>query len=225
MHPRDRAFDVLDLPSSEDASSPAITGTTTSGLAERTDGGAPSCRVVGAEARPALRRLPRLPFRSRRDGIPLRSVPPQAWPIGETRSATGTPHGEMEKANSIWEDEYDIWLNGIASSGSNEVMIWTYNNAQAAAGSVVGSTTIGGVDYTVWATSDNSYIAFVADTGFTSGTLDLSDFFSYLQSAGRLSTSSVLGQIEEGIEMVSTNSTNETFTFRNFSITTMGQAR
>jgi hypothetical protein len=124
--------------------------------------------------------------------------------------------------NGIWEDEYDIWLNGIASSGSNEVMIWTDNNGQTPAGSVVGTTTIGGVAYTVWATSDNSYVAFVANTGFTSGTLNLSAFFSYLQAQGRLSSSSVLGQVDEGIEMVSTNSSNQTFTFNNFSITTTG---
>ena len=35
-----------------------------------------------------------------------------------------------EPGTGIYEDAYDIWLNGLATSGSTEVMIWTQNNGQ-----------------------------------------------------------------------------------------------
>ena len=38
------------------------------------------------------------------------------------------------KSSGIWEFEYDIWLNGIVTPKSTEIMIWTFDNGQAPAG-------------------------------------------------------------------------------------------
>src|SRR5262249_33822519 len=71
----------------------------------------------------------------------------------------------------IYEFAYDIWLNGIASSGSTEVMIWTDNFNQVPSGSVQETFTLGGRSYQVY--KSGSYIAFVDTNNVTAGTVDL----------------------------------------------------
>jgi hypothetical protein len=136
--------------------------------------------------------------------------------ISSFSSITST-FAETSPGTGIYEDAYDIWLNGIASSGSTEVMIWTQNNGQTPAGSAQGTVTLDGRSYTVWKTTGN-YIAFVANSNFTSGTMNLLDFFNWLMSKGWLPTSSTLGQVDYGAELVSTNGVPATFTFSNFSV-------
>jgi hypothetical protein len=118
----------------------------------------------------------------------------------------------------IYEDAYDIWINGVASSGSTEVMIWTENCNQVPAGSAEGTVTFGGRAYKAW--KNGSYIAFVADTNFTSGTLNLLEVFNWIIAKGWMPASSTLGQIDYGAEIVSTNGAAATFTFTNFSVNT-----
>jgi hypothetical protein len=129
--------------------------------------------------------------------------------ITSSFDASGTPPGSYEYA-------YDIWVNGIASSGSTEVMIWTYNRGQAPSGSVVASATLGGHTYQVW--KNDGYIAFVADQNFTSGTLDLLQVFKWIIGRGWLTTSATLDQVDYGVELVSTGNVPETFSFSNFSV-------
>ncbi len=117
----------------------------------------------------------------------------------------------------IYEDAYDIWINGIASSGSTELMIWNDNYGQRPAGSAQGTVTFDGRTYTVWKTT-GSYIALVANSTFTSGTVNILEVLQWLTSQGWVPANSTLGQICYGVELVSTNSTNQTFTFNNFSI-------
>jgi hypothetical protein len=118
----------------------------------------------------------------------------------------------------IYEDAYDIWINGVASSGSTEIMIWTQNHGQSPGGSVAGNVTFGGRAYAVW--HNGSYIAFVANTNFTSGSMNLLDFFNWVIGQGWMPASSTLGQVDYGAELVSTSNTAATFTFTNFSVTT-----
>jgi hypothetical protein len=118
----------------------------------------------------------------------------------------------------IYEDAYDIWINGVASSGSTEVMIWTENHGQVPSGSVVGSATFGGHSYKAW--KSGSYIALVADTNFTSGTVNLLQIFDWIMAKGWMPASSTLGQVDYGAELVSTNGAPATFTFTNFSVST-----
>jgi hypothetical protein len=122
---------------------------------------------------------------------------------------SGTPPG-------IYEYAYDIWVNGIATASSTEVMIWTYNHGQTPSGSVVAHVTLGGQSYQVW--KYNNYIAFVADHNFTSGTMDLLQFFNWIIGQGWLTTSATLGQVDYGVELVSTDNVPETFSFSNFSV-------
>ncbi len=119
----------------------------------------------------------------------------------------------------IWEFEYDIWLNGLADSSSTEVMIWTYNNGQTPAGSPSGSFADAGHTYDVYHSSPPyQYVAFVDRSNSLSGHVNLFDFFNYVISRGWMPRSSTLYQICDGVELVSTNSRPERFTFNNFSI-------
>jgi hypothetical protein len=117
-----------------------------------------------------------------------------------------------------YEDAYDTWLNGVASTGSNEVMIWNEDHGQTPAGSPEATATFGGTTYTVWRTSDASYIAFVARPYFTSGTVNLLDFYQWLMKKGWLRKTSVLNQVDYGVEICSTGGAPEKFSFTNFSI-------
>jgi hypothetical protein len=120
----------------------------------------------------------------------------------------------------IYEDAYDIWINGLATSGSTEVMVWTENFHQSPGGSVAGSASLGGRSYRIW--RSGGYIAFVADTNFTSGTVNLLQVFDYIMAKGWMPANSKLSQIDYGAEIVSTNSAPATFTFSNFSVSTSG---
>jgi hypothetical protein len=118
----------------------------------------------------------------------------------------------------IYEFAYDIWLNGVASSGSTEVMIWTDNYNQVPSGSSVETVTLDGQSYDVH--KSGSYIAFVETTNVTSGTVNLLSFFNHIISKGWIPSTSTLGAIDYGVELVSTNSTNATFQLDDFSLTT-----
>jgi hypothetical protein len=120
----------------------------------------------------------------------------------------------------IYDVAYSIWTNGVAVNGSTEIMIWTENFNQVQSGSPAATVTLGGVTYNVWRTSNNSYIAFVPTMIFTSGTVDILEIFKWTMSQGWLPANATLGQIGFGVEIVSTNSTNATFKFADFSITT-----
>jgi glycosyl hydrolase family 12 len=118
----------------------------------------------------------------------------------------------------IYEYEYDLWLNGF-DNGSTEVMIWVDNFGQTPSGSKQGTFTDGGHTYDVY--SDGSgYVAFVAQSNFTSGTINILDFFNYVTSKGWAATSSTVSQLDFGMELVSTNNAPATFKVTNFSITT-----
>jgi hypothetical protein len=136
--------------------------------------------------------------------------------ISGLSSVTST-FAETSPGTGIYEDAYDIWLNGVATSGSTEVMIWNDNHHQSPAGSVQGTVTFDGRSYTVWRTG--TYIAFVANANFTSGTMNLLEFFKWLMSKGWIPGSSTLGQVCYGVELVSTNGAPATFSFSNFSVT------
>ena len=120
----------------------------------------------------------------------------------------------------IYNVAFDIWTNGVATTGSTEFMIWTENYNQLPAGSRVATVTLGGRTYNVWKTSNNGYIAFIPTVVFTSGTVDILEIFKWTMSKGWLPSNSTLGQLDFGVEIVSTNGTNATFKFTDFSITT-----
>ena len=135
-----------------------------------------------------------------------------------TSDFSDVPPGTGPKYGT-WEFEYDIWFNGLAESSSTEVMIWTYNNGQAPAGSPVGWFADSGQSYRVYYSSPPyQYVAFVDRRKHLSGKVNLLDFFNYVISRGWMPGSSTLYQICDGVEIVSTNSKPEKFTINNFAI-------
>jgi Glycosyl hydrolase family 12 len=118
----------------------------------------------------------------------------------------------------IYEFAYDIWLNGVASTGSTEVMIWTDNFNQVPSGSVQETVSFDGQSYQVY--KSGSYIAFVETTNVTSGTVNLLEFFNHIISKGWVPATSTLGAIDYGVELVSTSGMDATFAVNDFSLTT-----
>ncbi len=116
----------------------------------------------------------------------------------------------------IYEFAYDIWLNGVAGSGSTEVMIWTDNYNQVPSGSALDSVTYDGQGYDVYKLG--SYIAFVATQNRSSGTLNLLSFFDYVIAKGWIASTSTLGAIDYGGELVSTDGMDATFAVTGFSL-------
>lgn len=137
-------------------------------------------------------------------------VPVSSFGFITTTFAETSPHV------GIYEDAYDIWLNGVAKPGSTEIMIWNDNFNQRPKGSVVASVSFGGHAYQVW--KDHGYIALVADTNFTSGTVDLLQIFNWVIAQGWMPSASVLSEVDYGVELVSTDDAPATFTFSNFAV-------
>jgi hypothetical protein len=132
----------------------------------------------------------------------------------------------------IYDTAYDIWFNDIGnSSTSNEVMIWTDNKDQYPLGSLRGETTFSGVTWDVWATNPDStgasYVAFIPVNGgvVTSGTVDVKAVAAYLQGTTvngvpLLPANSTIGQVDYGVEVVSTNGSPARWDFTDFAVTT-----
>ena len=138
-----------------------------------------------------------------------------AVPISSLSTLTST-FAEIDPGVGIYEFAYDIWLNGLATSHSTEVMIWNATHRQVPGGSEVGTVTLDGRDYTVW--RSGGYVAFVATSAFRSGTIDFLPFFDYMASKGWIKTSAALDQICYGPELVSTAGAPATFQVTDFSV-------
>lgn len=137
-------------------------------------------------------------------------------PVSEFTSVTSS-FAETSPHVGVYEDAYDIWLNGIAQPGSTEIMIWNENFNQRPKGSVVATASFGGRTYQVWRAGN--YVAFVAEQTFTSGTVNLLQMFNYVIAHGWMPPTSALSQVDYGAELVSTNGMPATFSFTNFSVT------
>jgi hypothetical protein len=136
--------------------------------------------------------------------------------ISSLSTVTST-FGSTLPASGEFDAAYDIWLNGTAGTGGDEVMIWTDNQGQTPAGSQVATVTFDGQSYAVWQEAGGP-ITFVSDTNVTGGDLNLLQFFQWLISQGYEPTGSTLNQVAYGAQIVSTNATPETFGFSNFSV-------
>jgi hypothetical protein len=120
----------------------------------------------------------------------------------------------------IYNVSFDLWLNGIAAPGSNEVMIWTENHGQVPAGRKMETVALGGRTFDVWKTNTNAYIAFVPAAAMASGKIDLLEILKWTASKGWIPDASTLGQICYGIEIVSTNGAEAKFAVTEFSLNT-----
>jgi glycosyl hydrolase family 12 len=139
-------------------------------------------------------------------------------PIGSFHAITST-FAETSPHVGIYNVAFDIWINGIASTGCTEIMIWNENHNQVPAGTQVETVTLGGRTYHVWKTPDSGYIAFVPTVIFTSGTVDLLEIFQWVMGKNWLPSDSWVSQIDFGVEIVSTDGRDAVFEFTDFSIT------
>jgi hypothetical protein len=123
-----------------------------------------------------------------------------------------------------YEMTYDIWLNGVASAGCTEIMVWVDNHGQTPAGSVVKSNVmVGGSTYNVWRATGGSWqtISFELPSSFSttaSGTVDLLGIYNYVVNQGWMPASTTLYQIGFGPEICSTAGQNVTFYINDFTI-------
>jgi hypothetical protein len=136
-----------------------------------------------------------------------------AWSSFKTMTSTFAAKGP---GVGIYNIAYDIWMNGVP--GNREIMIWTENHNQRPAGDIVGSLTVSGITWDVWATNNNGYLAFTPKSPLASGNLDIKAFIDYLVAHGRVPANSTLGQVCFGVEIVSTDGKPATFNFTDFSL-------
>jgi Glycosyl hydrolase family 12 len=138
------------------------------------------------------------------------------YPLSKFTSMTSSYAETMnELSGTDAEAAYDIWLNGL----KKEIMVWVDNHGQAPAGSKVATTTFNGATWDLYETGDRSYMAFVRQGNASSDTVDLLAALKYLEGRGDLTASDVLWQVNFGWEICSTAGTAETFTVRNYSLT------
>jgi hypothetical protein len=97
-------------------------------------------------------------------------------------------------------------------------MIWNENFNQTPGGSYMQNVTFGGQAYKVYKTPGSGYIALVATTNFTSGTVNLLEIIKWTMTKGWLSSKSALNQICFGVEIVSTEDGDARFQVTAFSI-------
>ena len=138
-------------------------------------------------------------------------------PISSFDSLTST-FAETSPQVGIYNVAYDLWINGIATPGCTEIMIWTENRRQVPGGKYVQEAIFGGRTYKVYKSANGSYIAFVAAANFTSGTVDLLEIVNWAIAKGWFPSQSTLNQICFGVEVVSTEDTDARFQFTAFSI-------
>jgi hypothetical protein len=132
----------------------------------------------------------------------------------QSKFASRSPHV------GIYDGAYDIWMNGVASGGSTEVMIWTDNFHQVPSGSVVKrGLKFSHRTWRLYATDDHGYLAYVPNKPLHHGTIALKRRLSYLVAHGYLHRGSTIGQICFGYEIVSTGGTFHRFKIDQFSIT------
>lgn len=137
--------------------------------------------------------------------------------IGSFDSIKST-FSEKSPRVGIYNVAYDIWINGIAKPGCTEVMIWTENFNQVPGGSYIQDVTFGSRKFKLYRDSRSGYIAFVAATNFTSGTLNLLEIMKWVIAKGWLSEKSTVDQICFGAEIVSTDDKEAKFEVTAFSI-------
>ncbi|HWZ92332.1 MAG TPA: hypothetical protein VNW92_25885 [Polyangiaceae bacterium] len=132
--------------------------------------------------------------------------------ISATFSETSPHIGDYEVA-------WDCWFNDDA----NELMVWVDTYKQVPGGNKVATAAmLGGHSYDVWSapgSGTSGYLAFYANPGITSGTIDLLELFQYAVTHNWLPASSVVNQLSFGIEVCSTDDQDATWTVDNYSLT------
>jgi hypothetical protein len=124
-----------------------------------------------------------------------------------------------------WDAAFDIWINGIGSKSTAEVMVWTdhrYNGVLPPKNAVNKvTTTIDGQGYIAWRRKNGNggdYIALVMNPLKPAGTVDLLKIFKWLVSIGWLKGTDKVAAIEYGVEIANTAGGPQTFRLNNYQL-------
>lgn len=125
-----------------------------------------------------------------------------------------------------WDAAFDIWIGGIGSKSTAEVMVWTdqrYNGKLPPANAVKTDTvTIGGQTFIAWTRKNGNggdYIALVMTPVKPAGSVDLLKIFKYLVSLGWLRSTDLVAAIEYGVEIANTAGGPQTFRLNKYVLT------
>jgi hypothetical protein len=120
-------------------------------------------------------------------------------------------------AGCIYEEAFDIWLNGIGGS-KPELMIWTHNQDQVPYGNLKATNiTLDGVQWDYY--NSGTYMAFVPhdkSANLSGKTFDLKQYIAYVSNV--VGSDPTLGQISYGVEPVDTDGVFKRWDFTKFEI-------
>jgi hypothetical protein len=150
-------------------------------------------------------------------------------PISSFTSITST-FDERGPNVGLYEYAYDIFVNSgtIDGPGTTEILIWVdvYGNRMPAASkwaTMVSLDTTGAYDVYETDNGDGGdggrYIVFVANTSFSSGTVDIRAFLRYVIAQNWIPPDALLNQICFGVEICETGDGGATFGVNDFSLT------
>lgn len=155
--------------------------------------------------------------------------------IGKSLSSINTLSstlGESTPSGGAWDAAYDIW----DSANAYEVMIWmNYTGTSSGGGNVKPASfnwsstgnavpvytnvNIGGVTYNVFEGNvGHPVISLLRTTKTNNATTDLKAVLNWIKSIGYFGNITV-GQVQYGVEVTSTSSTNATWTMGNYTVT------
>lgn len=154
----------------------------------------------------------------------------EAYYVGKALTSVNTLSAVLSQttpSGGSWDAAYDIW----DSANAYEIMLWTnwtgsvgpisYNySSSGAAVPVYSNVTVGGGTWNVYEGNNgsNNVISFLLTTKSNNKTLDLKAILNWIKSQGYFGNITV-GSVQYGVEVTSTNSTSETFTINNWSLT------
>lgn len=135
-------------------------------------------------------------------------------------SMTSPPVGE-------WNECFDIWINGIGSKCTHEIMLWTnhrYNGVLPPKNAVESAmVTIDGQGYTAWKRQLNStgaqYIALAMNPMKPAGSVDLLKVFRWLVERGWLKGTDKVAAVEYGVEIANTEGAERAFALNDYTLT------
>lgn len=124
-----------------------------------------------------------------------------------------------------WDAAYDVWVNGIGSKSTAEIMVWTshrYNGVLPPPNALETKTvTVDGQTYKAWMRKNGNggnYIALVMDPVRPKGTVDLLKVFDTVAGFGWVKTSDRVAAIEFGFEIADTAGATRTFKLNDYAL-------
>lgn len=124
-----------------------------------------------------------------------------------------------------WDAAFDVWIGGIGSKSTAEVMVWTQNryNGPLPPGSALEavSVTIDGQGFIAWRRKNGNggdYIALAMNPQKSAGQLDLLAVFRWLVSKGWLRGTDLVAAVEFGVEIANTAGSEQRFTLNSYTL-------